>query len=70
MQHNEPALSRVLKHRIVQITTNKTTTVWLPTPARPFAVRTVVRKKFSPGNGDVRTLGAQVSYHWSLTKRQ
>lgn len=69
-QHKEPALGRVLKHRIAEIRTNKTTTVWLPTPARPFAVRTVVRNKFSPGNGDVRTLGAQVSYHWSLTKRK
>jgi hypothetical protein len=69
MQHNEPALGRVLRHRIAEIRTNKTTTVWLPTPARPFAVRTVVRNKFSPGSGDVRTLGALVSYHWSLTKR-
>ena len=67
-EHNAPALGRVLQHRVDRITSNRTTVVWVPTPASPFAVRTVVRDKFSPGNGDVRTLGAQVNYRWSLTK--
>ena len=67
--HRQPVLGRVLHHEVVQVTTNHTTTVWIRTPARPFAVRAVVENKFSPGNGDVRTLGALVRYQWSLTKR-
>ena len=69
LQHNEPTIGKVLQHHTAQIASNKTTTVWIRTPAEPFAVRTVVRKKFNPGNGDVRILGAQITYSWSLTQR-
>jgi hypothetical protein len=69
-EHRQPVLDRILRHEVVQVRTNHTTTVWVPTPARPFAVRALVEHKFSPGNGDVRTLGALVRYQWSLTKRQ
>ena len=68
MEHRQPVLGKVLDHRTVQITPDKTAVVWVPTPASPFAVTTVVRDKFTPGNGDVRTLGAQITYRWSLTK--
>ena len=70
MAHNQPALGRVLHHRVVRVESNKTTVVSIPTPASSFAVHTVVRNKFTPGNGDVRTLGAQITYGWSLTKGQ
>jgi hypothetical protein len=69
MEHNQPVLGRVLRHRVVRVRTNTPKTVWVRTPARPFAIHTVVRNKFSPGNGDVRTLGTLISYHWSSTKR-
>jgi hypothetical protein len=50
-------------------------TVWVPTPAGRFAVRTVVDDKVVPSqisssSGDVRQLGAKVTYHWYLTKRK
>jgi hypothetical protein len=70
MQHNEPTLGLVRQHRVIRLETDRERVVWIPTPASAFAVRTVVRDKFVPGNGDVRTVGAQISYHWSLTKRQ
>jgi hypothetical protein len=66
----QPALGTVLRHEVVRIRPNQTTTVWVPTPAKPFAVSAVVRNKFTPGNGDGRTLGALVTFHWFLTKRQ
>jgi len=66
----QPIVGTVLRHEVVRIRTNQTTTAWVPTPARPFSLRAVVENKFSPGNGDVRTLGALVRYQWSLTKRQ
>jgi hypothetical protein len=66
----QPIVGTVLRHEVVHIRTNRTTTVWVPTPARPFALRAVVENKFNPGNGDVRTLGALVRYEWFLTKRQ
>jgi hypothetical protein len=50
-------------------------TVWVPTPAGTFAVRTVIENKvvpskIDPKSGDVRELGAHVAYRWSLTKGQ
>jgi hypothetical protein len=66
----EPIVGSILRHEVVRIRTNRTTTVWVPTPARPFALRAVVENKFTPGNGDGRTLGALVGYQWHLTKRQ
>ncbi|HEY8409578.1 MAG TPA: hypothetical protein VIK66_16485 [Gaiellaceae bacterium] len=66
----QAALGTVLRHEVVHIRPNRTTTVWVPTPARPFALHAVVQDKFSPGNGDGRSLGALVTYQWFLTKRQ
>ncbi|HET8528163.1 MAG TPA: hypothetical protein VFL60_04575 [Gaiellaceae bacterium] len=66
--HKEPVLGRVLEHHRVRLKTNEPLTIWLPTPAGSFAARTVIEKKFSPGNGDVRTLGALVTYHWYAKK--
>ena len=68
--HRQPVLGTVLRHEVVRVRTNRTTTVWVPTPAKPFAVHALVQNKFTPGNGDFRTLGALVSYQWFLTKRQ
>jgi hypothetical protein len=31
-------------------------------------VHTVIERKFSPGNGDVRQLGALIAYHWYARK--
>jgi hypothetical protein len=70
MRHNEPVLGRVLHQQVIQLATDRERVVWIRTPASAFAVRTVVTHKFTPGNGDVRTVGAQISYRWSLTKRQ
>ena len=66
----QPVLGAVLRHEVIRVRTNRPKTVWVPTPARPFALRAVVQNKFSPGNGDVRSLGALVTYQWFLTKRQ
>jgi hypothetical protein len=60
----------VLRHEFVRIRPNRTTTVWVPTPAKPFGLHAVVQNKFSPGNGDGRSLGALVTYQWFLTKRE
>jgi hypothetical protein len=68
MQHNEPELGVVRRHQAIRLETDTERVVWIPTPASAFAVHTVVRDKFVPGNGDVRTVGAQISYHWFLTK--
>jgi len=70
MEHNEPELGVVRRHEVIHLQTDTERVVWVRTPASAFAVRTVVRNKFVPGNGDVRTVGAQISYHWFLTKRK
>jgi len=67
-KHHEPVLDRVLRDRSIRLAQGTSRVVWIPTPASSFAVRTVVRNKFVPGKGDVRTVGAQISYRWSLTK--
>jgi hypothetical protein len=72
--HKEPVLGRVLRHERVRIPQTGAKTVWLRTPAHPFAVTVVVKNKFSPHDvnpqsGDVRTLGAQTAFRWSSTKR-
>ena len=67
-QHKQPVLGRVLEHHRGFIETNRPTTICLRTPPGAFAARTVIAKKFSPGHGDVRVLGALVSYHWSAAK--
>ena len=72
-RHNQPAIGRVIRHVHAVIPKGAGTTVWVRTPPRPFGVTAVVQKKFSPrdldpNSGDVRQLGAQVGYRWSLTK--
>jgi hypothetical protein len=64
----EPVQGEVLRHVRVRVPTNVFVTTWIRTPAEPFAVTAVVRNKFSPGNGDVRQLGAQTSYRWFAKK--
>lgn len=69
----EPVLGRVTKHVRTVVRTNRVDVVWIPTPASAFGASAVVERKFSPhdidpNNGDVRTLGAQVSYRWFAHK--
>ena len=72
--HNQPEFGRAIEHIRKVVRTNVPMTVSIPTPAHPFAVRVVAKKKFSPKDvdptsGDVRTLGAQVGFHWTSAKR-
>ena len=72
-RHNQPVVGRVKKHVLAHVPAGGARIVWLHTPASPFTVSAVVRDKIvphdvDPSSGDVRTLGAQVSYRWSLTK--
>jgi hypothetical protein len=60
----EPSFGRTLRHVRTTIRPNRTVVEWVRTPPAPFAVHTVIAKKFSPGNGDVRQLGALITYHW------
>jgi hypothetical protein len=69
----QPEFGRALRTIRTTVETNRLRIVWVRTPAEPFVVRTVVRKKFSPRDldpksGDTRTLGALISYRFS-TKR-
>jgi hypothetical protein len=71
----QPVIDRIVGHHVVQIPKYGSTTVWIRTPARPIAVHPVVETKFvpaqlNPTSHDTRTLGAQISYRWFLTKRQ
>jgi hypothetical protein len=75
LRENSPVVGRVLRHRRVLLPHNGRKVVWIRTPASSFAIHAEVNDKFvpsqlSPSSGDVRTLGAQVGYHWFLTKRQ
>jgi hypothetical protein len=67
-QENQPVLGRVLRDQPARIVRNRTATVWVRTPASPFGATVVVRNKFSPNTynhlGDVRSLGALVTYRW------
>jgi hypothetical protein len=68
-----PIPGRVLRHIRFQARTNETVTKWIRTPATPFSAQAVVKNKFSPQqvnpeSGDVRTLGAQISYRWFPAK--
>jgi hypothetical protein len=71
-----PVVGQVIHRQTATIPKDGTVSVWVRTPARPFAVTPVVTDKFEPaqvnpeGSSDTRTLGAKVSYSWSLTKRQ
>ncbi len=71
----QPVIGQIIGHRVVRIPKYGSTTVWIHTPARPIAVHPVVETKFVPSqvdptSHDTRTLGAQVGYHWFLTKRK
>jgi hypothetical protein len=73
-RNHQPEFGRTLRHVATTVATGRTVVEWIPTPAAPFAVRTVVRDKFvphelDPSSGDTRTLGALISYQWFSTKR-
>ncbi|HET7567798.1 MAG TPA: hypothetical protein VFJ91_07400 [Gaiellaceae bacterium] len=62
-----PHLGRVTQRHSTSVASSETQVLWLPVRSSRFAVRVVVAKKFVPhdyvpSNGDVRTLGAQVTY--------
>ena len=64
-----PVPGRVLHHIRFRVGTNQTVTKWIRTPGTPFTAQAVVKDKFSPQqvnpeSGDVRMLGAQISYRW------
>lgn len=70
---NQPALGRVIEHVRATIRTGTPLRVTIRTPAHPFAVRVVIADKFVPSkvdptSGDVRTLGALVSYRFSAKR--
>jgi hypothetical protein len=71
-----PVVGQVIRHRVVTIPKDGAISVWVRTPAHPFAVTPIVESKFEPaqvnpeGSSDTRTLGAKITYSWSLTKRQ
>jgi hypothetical protein len=73
-EDKQPVFGRVLRTTKTQLKAFGERTIWVPTPAGRFVVRTVIDDKvipsqLVPGSGDVRTLGAKVEYRWSLTKR-
>jgi hypothetical protein len=72
-EHNQPVLGKVTRHLRARVETDERTVIWVRTPAHPFAIRTVVEDKIvpsevDPNSGDIRTLGALISYRFS-TKR-
>ena len=67
-ERKEPALGSIDRHVHTTIPADRTVTEWVRTPPAPFAVHTVIERKFSPGNGDVRQLGALIAYHWYAKK--
>jgi hypothetical protein len=63
----QPALSRTSRQVDLSINSEQTKVCWLPAPADRFGAAVVVDNKFiphqiDPSSGDVRVLGAQVSY--------
>jgi len=65
----EPILGRVTRQANGTIDSEQTKVAWLPVPAGRFAVHVVVDRKFVPAQyepalGDVRLLGAEVSYRF------
>ena len=59
--NSQPVLGRVATTIDLTIDTGQTKVCWIRTPSARFAAHVVVDKKFVPGNGDVRTVGAEAS---------
>jgi hypothetical protein len=73
VQENSPVMGAVLRQKRVVISGARRLVVWLPVPARGFAVHVLVEKKFvphqlNPSIGDPRTLGALVDYRFFTKK--
>jgi hypothetical protein len=71
--YHTPMLGKITRQQRFEVKSGENKVVWLRTPAKPFAARILVEKKFSPHamdprSGDVRTLGAQVSYEYFSKK--
>lgn len=60
--HAYPEAGKITKELTKTIDSGQTLTFSVQAPADRFVVRVVVDKKFVPGNGDERELGAQISY--------
>ncbi|HJQ75053.1 MAG TPA: hypothetical protein VJ814_09210, partial [Gaiellaceae bacterium] len=60
--HAYPEAGHVLRRIDGTITGGQTHVYSVPAPADRFVVQVIVDRKFVPGNGDERELGAQVSY--------
>jgi len=67
----QPILGPIGRQRNLTIDSTQTKTVWVPAPGPRFAVHVVIDKKFVPDDynhrGDVRQLGAEVSYRFFRT---
>ena len=68
-KYREPQLGRVYRDLRFDIKRRGSKVIWLRTPRSIFGARVVVVNKFIPQQidprlGDVRTLGAQVDYHF------
>ena len=67
--NRQPQLGRVIKEKTDTIASPQTKTFTLPAPSSRFAVRVVVDQLFvphdlNPSDGDVRQLGAVVTYRF------
>jgi hypothetical protein len=60
-ENQQPVLGRIARTTDLTIDTGQTKVCWIRTPSARFAAHVVVDKKFVPGNGDLRTLGAQTT---------
>jgi hypothetical protein len=60
--NHQPILGRVTKTVNLTIHNTETKVCWIRTPSARFAAHVVVDKKFVPGNGDLRSLGAETSF--------
>jgi hypothetical protein len=60
--NHQPILGRVTTTANVMVDNTQTKVCWIRTPSARFVAHVVVGKKFVPGNGDLRTLGAKASF--------
>lgn len=74
--NREPAFGKAVLERTVTIASKRTKVVWLRSTMSRFALSVVVEKKFVPhdylpagalGSGDLRPLGAEISYQFVTT---
>jgi hypothetical protein len=68
-QYREPALGKVFYDKTTALRRGGRKVVWVHTPPTRFGARVVIVNKFvpqqvDPRQSDVRTLGAQVDYHF------